>query len=158
MLRAYFYFRIFLNAFPLKRKDIKTLLSQFKDIKFKNNRVILYRAIRLKADDSPLIECVGRYWTINKIKAFPYGGKGTREYYYIYHAIVPFKSINWKLTIKHSLWEHRHEKEVALLFGRDIEVNKIEKIKDLKPYRLEGGGWKFPREVEETITIHKCKV
>lgn len=157
LLKLYFNIRLLLSS----EKDInyniyQNLRKQFKTAKFNISNITAYRAIRLEKGDSPIKDYIGRYWTIDKNKAFPYGGKGTREYYYIYHATIPLKSIDWKLTLEHSIWEHRHEKEVALKFDKHIKVNKIEKIKDLKPYS-EGGKWHFPKEVEIVDICYNCK-
>lgn len=158
-IKFYFYIKLIYNAIPLTRKKVRKLLSQFSSIKFKKRKIILYRAIRLELDADPVIEKIGRHWTINPKKAHPYGSKvkNNRQYFFRYTALAPISAVNWKMTIEKTFDYNSHEKEIVLYYNRDIEIINIEKMSDAKAERI-NDKWVIKQDIEQIEKKYFCKV
>ena len=136
---------------------LKKILNQFCNLPFKKGNIILFRGLRLDESDTCFRKELGRHWTFQHDQAFPYGGNGTREYYFIYYAEVPLESVDWELTREKTLGDFSYEKEVVLKFGSKIYLKRIDKIKDLNVFARDNK-WVYPKEIESVYYDSECIV
>jgi len=110
--------------------------------------VPLYRAIKYdKGRNDDLYQnimyykCVGIYWTFDYDSAIPHGAGAGKTV--ILSAYVKPEYINWKQTIFKSAWDLNDEKEVELLYDKDIMIWGIS-IEN-KDYRKKNYELKLPK-------------
>jgi hypothetical protein len=93
---------------------------------------------------------IGIHWTLDTNKAWPYGGKGDRKYYYVYYSTVKLSDIDLLKTLKALTGDFPAEKEIVLKRGKRIKINRVDRIELLEPVRIDNK-WTFPRN---TVTFN----
>lgn len=147
-MKKLFLARIYFELLKMgKTSEFKKLIKQFETLTFKNRKLVLYRGVGLHFGEDPFKRNLGICWTFNLDKAYAYNGKGTpHKFYYRYHALIPFKSINWKRTIELSLDGFTYEKEIRMHYQKPIYLYQCDKIVILPVYK-EKDKWQFPKQI-----------
>ncbi len=130
---------------PYRDAAKATSLASF--MEFSGLKLILYRGIR--RGDDPTIDPIGKHWSAVRKQAFPYGGKGPQEYYYMYKAVVNLWDVDWSETNAKTLDTFSYERETVLKPGHRIKVLSVRKIYKVSPERRPEG-WHFPEVFDET--------
>lgn len=144
-MKRIFLLRLYYELWKINKLSLyKKLVQQFEDLTFHKGKMVLYRGVGLEIEPNTNL---GICWTFNYDKAYPYNGKGTPyKFYFIYHALIPMKGINWKRTIEVNSNGFTYEKEIRLQFQQPIYVLQCDKIIILPCYS-DGKKWQFPKEV-----------
>jgi len=144
-MKRVFLLKLYYELWKIKKlSSYKKLAQQFKDLTFQKGKMVLYRGVGLEIE--PLKTNLGICWSFDYNKAYPYNGKGTPyKFYYICHALIPLKGINWKRTIEVNSDGFTYEKEIRLAFQQPIYVYQCDKIVILPCYS-DGTKWNFPKE------------
>jgi len=108
------------------QKGLDKLLDGFKDLSYKDGKIVMYRAIGHNLDNIHLKE-LGICWTWNIRKAYAYRARNQEQFYYLYHALCQETDINWIHTIQKKLSMYGHEQELKMIPNQPIEIFKIEK-------------------------------
>jgi hypothetical protein len=141
---ARIYYELWINN---KTSEFKKLKKHFENLTFKDRKLVLYRGVGLSFEQDPTKRNLGICWTFNIDKAFAYNGKGTpHKFFYRYHALIPFKSINWKRTIELSLDNFTYEKEIRMHYQKPVYLYKCDKIIILPCFK-DNEKWQFPKQI-----------
>lgn len=140
----------------LKLTQVRRIFVFVGTMRFVGTRMVLYRGMRLAAEAHPIPESLGCHWSTNREKAFPYGGKGTQDFYYIYRALVPLSSIDWTFTVDKTLWDKWYEREIVVKKGSPIKLVGVEQVHKVPPVRTDNG-WQFPEKIDVINADMCCK-
>lgn len=106
--------------------------------------MILYRALHLANLDFDRPDAIGKHWTFDYDKAYPYGSKKQIDFYYIYVANVHIDSVCFEETKNAPV---KSEREIVLLQNSIIDIIRIDKVTIL-PVKKRKGKFVFTKQIE----------
>lgn len=132
----------------LTKKDIKFYCEILSNYIKHFGKIKIYRSLVLKEEEIRL-QNLGRFWSINIDKAFPYGGNNKE--YYQFKGYIPISSIDFKETTKRTNGYHSHEKCLVLKVGAEVKIKEVNYIKHLSPLGI-CSTWVWPKDIRITKT------